>query len=593
MQMTFLNKDKIKIVDYHFYIGFVVVLFCYAHYVFYGQNSVFYANDYLELVVPWFKHLVDKRAIFADNTYMLPGMLSELPRGLFPSDFYLETWLYFIFDPFPAVLINKFLIHTIGYVSAFHFLTSLKLKIATRRVMFYSICWSTLGFWEGAGIGASSIPSLVYIFCNLYQGKRLRMRYLFFLAVYGCYSYLYLHGLFCIIVFLVLGVIGSRKRIVLTHYVLALTVLCLIYLLSNYRLLNIYFLQREWFTPHRVEYDVYSFAAYHSHLLSNSLKILFTGADHSIAISPVLVLTSFFLAFRRTSCSSNPWERSAQFMLLVSVMLSFLSMGSKYLPLIEALPLLENLSQFSYDRFSFFVAPLTFFAFVILMEKNFNAKPSQHAFGLIIFLVVAYNVLVINDNLRNKIVKPLTGKGETYATFKGFYAVDLFQEIKLLLEEEAEGEPYLVGSMGIHPAVAIYNNIPSIDGYAGVYSLEYKRVFSRFIQEELEGSELAAHFFGWGNKCYLFNKVQGDDFVRWKWRDRVMISPKYDYEFLYSKGCRFLISTDPIYGVPQIQLVKVADHSESAWMLYIYKLNEEVVVNSPNYGLKVLDKSES
>src|SRR5690606_37274666 len=119
------------------------------------------------------------------------------------------------------------------------------------------------------------------------------------------------------------------------------------------------------------------FNAYHSQLLRNSLKLLFTGADHSIEISPVLVLVAFFLAFRRLSFSSNLWERSAQCLLLVSALISSISMGSKYLPLIEAFPLLKNLSQFSYDRFSFFVAPLTFFAFVILMEKNFGLKSSQ------------------------------------------------------------------------------------------------------------------------------------------------------------------------------------------------------------------------
>ena len=131
--MAFLNIDKNKIVDRYFYKGLILLWIYYPHYIFYGQNSIFYANDYLELVVPWFKHLIDKRAVFADNSYMLSGMLSELPRGVFPSEFYLETWLYFILDPFPAILINKFLIHTIGYASAFHFLASLKFKIPKRR----------------------------------------------------------------------------------------------------------------------------------------------------------------------------------------------------------------------------------------------------------------------------------------------------------------------------------------------------------------------------------------------------------------------------------------------------------------------------
>lgn len=296
-------------------------------------------------------------------------------------------------------------------------------------------------------------------------------------------------------------------------------------------------------------------------------------------------MITFLLVIRRILSPSNQWGKAAIYAFLAAFLLSTLSMSVKYLPLIEIIPLLKNLSQFSYERFSFFVAPLTFFSFVILIEENYRAKSSYYVLNSIVLLVIASNVLVINDNLRNKIIKPLTGVGEKYATFKEFYSTDLFLEIKRLLDEESSEDSYMVGSLGIHPAVAIYNNIPSIDGYAGVYSLEYKTKFSQLIEDELKGSDLAPHFFGWGNKCYLFNKSQDDDFLRWKWKDRLVITPKYDYEYLYSMGCRFLISTDPISDVPHIELLGILDDKDSAWILYIYKLKDYVSPNMPENAI--------
>src|SRR5690606_4412812 len=124
--------------------------------------------------------------------------------------------------------------------------------------------------------------------------------------------------------------------------------------------------------------------------------------------------------------------------------------------------------------------------------------------NILLFCLIGYQVLVINDNLRNKIVKPMLGMGEKYATYREFYAVEQFEQINKIIKTRSFDQPYKIASLGIHPAVAIFNGIPSIDGYSGIYGLKYKNKIFEIIEKELESESryLFRHFMGWGNKCY-------------------------------------------------------------------------------------------
>lgn len=566
----FFKKENI-LNRFYFFGGIGLVIIYNSHYLYYGQDSVFYANDYLELVVPWFRHLVESGAVFEPNRYLISGMLSEMPRGLFPSEFYFETWLFLFFEPFHAVLINKILIHLIAFTSAFHFISSLAFNIKNYRILLFSICWSSVGFWAGSGIGAAAMPSMIYVFYILFNGGYLKLKYLLFLVFYSFYSYLHLHGLFLLISVFLIGLWGIVKKNNVKSYFFGFIGLLSCSILFNYRLIDIYFFQREWFIPHRIQYDIYSFGAYHDAFLKNFLNLLSVGAVHSISVSPLLFVFACALFYNPGSYASDNFRKMAKISLLAAVLLAAISMAIKYLPLIEAFPVLNLFSEFSYERFSYFVAPLTFFSFLILAERSVI---NRYIADAMIVLIILYNVFVINENLRNKVVKPTFGLGEVYATFEEFYSTKLFEEVKNIFQKNTDQKDYKVASLGIHPGVAIYNGVPSIDGYAGIYNLSYKVKIFNVIKDEIEESDLYEHFVGWGNKCYLYNSEQMDDFLRWKWKQRILINPAYNYDQLRSLGCDFLISTDPILNNSELKFLDVVEDAESAWILYLYKIRD-------------------
>lgn len=550
-----------------FIVGLSITWFSYSHYLVYWKDAVWYANDYLELVVPWFKNLIVNDAIFKDNAIMLPGMLSSLPRGIYPSEFYFETWLYYFLEPYQAIVINKFLIHTVAYLSAFHFISSLDISIRSYRVTLFSVCWATLGFWAGSGIGAAAIPSLFYVFYRLYKGERLKGAYGVFLLLYAFYSYLHLHGLFLLITIFFFGMIaGITQKKFPVHYFMGFSLLSVFYLLFNYRLIDIYFFQRDWFVPHRLEYDIY-----HTQLAKNMVMVLLNGVFHSARTSPVLFAASFMLYLSFFFVRSDKFLRYSRLAFIGAVSFSAFSMALKYLPVIELFSFLKIIRQFSYERFSNFVSPLLLFSLIVFIEK-LNVRRRGKVLGdLLLISLITYQVVVIDDNLRNKILKPILGMGEKYATYNEFYAVEQFREINEVIQEKSPDRPFKVASLGIHPAVAIFNGIPSIDGYVGIYPLDYKHKIFEVIHKELVCYDfyLYRHFVGWGNKCYLFNQHHGDNFLRWKWTERPPISPKYDYEKLQELDCKFLISTNPVVD-DSVVLIQTFSRPESAWELFLY-----------------------
>jgi hypothetical protein len=556
-------------------VGLVIILFLNLVYLFQWEDSIWYANDYLELVVPWQKLLIDSGAIFEPNNFLISGLLKELPRGLFPSEFSLETWLFYFFEPIMAILINKILIQLIGYFSALCFLNFFFEKGDKFLISMLSLAWATLGYWPAAGIGSAAYPLVFLIFYKLFKEQSLRISQILFLIFFAFFSHLYLHGFFIGILIFLFGIFYFLKdKMVRTGYWISFLVFVGSYMIFNYRMLDMYFFQRDWFTTHRVEYEYLSFGAYHDNLFEGVSSLVLNGAFHSFLTSPLLfagILLLIFLNKRKLF-----FLKPAILTFFGAVFLAFLTMLVKYIPFVELIGL-EGFSQFAYDRFSFFVGPLMFFSFSFLILKSDFKINSSYYKKIFLFVLIGYQVLILDNNFKNILVKPITGIGEKYPNFEEFYAKKQFINIKNILDTASQQKGYYVLSLGIHPGVAVFNGLKSLDGYSGSYPLEYKKEFYQIIKDELgeESDEnwLYNHFMGWGNKCYLFNQDYGDLFLQTKWNENNPIFfPKYNYQKIREMGGEFILSAYPIVDPNNLLLLQVSEYSNSAWKIYIYKI---------------------
>jgi hypothetical protein len=69
-------------------------------------------------------------------------------------------------------------------------------------------------------------------------------------------------------------------------------------------------------------------------------------------------------------------------------------------------------------------------------------------------------------------------------TYSQFYSTNLFKNIENFISKDKK--TYKVISIGMHPAIAIYNGFYTLDGYSTFYDLKYKYKFRKIIAPELE-----------------------------------------------------------------------------------------------------------
>lgn len=159
-------------------------------------------------------------------------------------------------------------------------------------------------------------------------------------------------------------------------------------------------------------------------------------------------------------------------------------------------------------------------------------------------------------------------------SYREFMSNALFQEIA-----DAIGRPrstYRVGSIGIHPAIPVYNGFRAVDGYHNNYLLSYKHRFRKVIAAELErDAGLERYFDTWGSRVYLFSAELGRDQLgrRSAGLDLRIKRLGLDLRAFRALGGEYLFSTarieDPLVA-SATQLLGRFSHRTSAWTIYVY-----------------------
>ncbi len=318
-----------------------------------------------------------------------------------------------------------------------------------------ALLWATLPFWPESGIGTAFFPTIFYVFYQLYQGKKFGLKYFALILFYVIYSQLHLHGLFVGMAIFIFGIhFWWTKNAFNKNYWTGFSLLTLLYIGANYRLFHIYFFAGNWFIPHRAEYEIHSFAYFHHDFWIVFWKHLSKGILHGTYFSPfpiligtlALLILSYKKAFKKINLDQE--DRHLVKVFGASVILAALASILKYTPLLDRFEWMKTFNQFSYDRFSLFIAPLMMVVLALVLQQIF--KQEKWLFWAIGLLTLSWHFLVLDDNHRNKFLKPVVGIGEHYPTYREFYAQKQFKEMEDYLKVD-DSSSIKVGSLGIHP----------------------------------------------------------------------------------------------------------------------------------------------
>ncbi len=574
--------------------------------ILFGESLYIRIHDNLDITVPSLKILANSGMIFAGSMEIIPNMMGGLPRLSYGSEFNYLLWLFVFFKPFMAMAINEVLMHIIAYVSLSVFLTyqlrttSMDFKLLIIHLS--SLLFALSPFFPATGLGVALLPYALLLFFKIKSHEARWFDWIALLIIPFFSNFVLVYAFFLLIVglFFVSEMVLNRK----INYkpLIALFGMGIVFLIVEYRLVYEMFIGSN-FISHRSEFvrkSVDLMGAYRG-----GQNAFLYGQSHSINLQFFYLLATLNLAIALTWLK-NRVSTMLSWMIVILFMVSLLSsfweiilMSNYYLPCLLAITLISLgvqkpfrvfyaflffvlscslwyglwyyqgwvelshtiplLNTFDFSRFVLLLSPVWYLLFalsgVIVLKKI--------RFGIIIVAIVS--LLQLNQAFESTqfFQNP---KGVTYGKF---YDESLFDDIKKFIAQEPSS--YRIASVGIHPAVSLYNGFYTLDGYAANYPLSYKHQFKRLVEENFSHNPNARQFIdNWGSKCYLM--ATGYDYDEYQ-QGGVIEHFYVNAELFYAMGGRYLLSGYKIDNTAEnhLHLEKVFVSPKGYWKVYLYK----------------------
>ena len=222
------------------YLAFVavIIVFITAIFVICGTNAIITIDNNLDLYVPLFKVMKDTKTFFSHRIYL--PLYDMLLRDYLPSEFKLQTMLYYILPTFGAYVANIIAKIIISIISMILLGKELSGETFGKKVSL----WVLLGLLYGLipivpyyGIAYSAVPLVIYL---IIKAKRVNdiKSYLPFL-IYPVLSDLRSLGVIILSGFFVFIIVDSIKnKKVLLRYILKFLLLLTGYGLVEYRFIQ-------------------------------------------------------------------------------------------------------------------------------------------------------------------------------------------------------------------------------------------------------------------------------------------------------------------------------------------------------------------
>jgi len=275
--------------NYLVVIALSAVLFHLAPYYIFGQNVFIGIHDTFESNVVWYKVLTESGMLFAGPNEIVPIIMNGLPRISFGSEFNVLIWLFYLFEPFTAYVLNLTAMHLVGFFGMFfllktHFLPDKKYDVLSLGV---AVCFAILPLWPPAGLSISSLPLAMYAFLNIRNNKGSWKNWVIILVIplYSSLVYTYVFFLIMMASLWLWDII--TKKLVGKNFFAAMGLMSVVYLLVEYRLVLGMFLG-EGFVSHRLEFRLWDSNILEA--LTIAIRNLVLGQYHASSLHGLVIL---------------------------------------------------------------------------------------------------------------------------------------------------------------------------------------------------------------------------------------------------------------------------------------------------------------
>lgn len=601
-----INNNKIL-----YPLGIFILFLYFLPYFIYGQNVHMTTYDNLDSNIVWFKILAESGKIFADSMEIIPNMMSGLPRLSYGTEFNVTLWLYYFLPTFTAYVINDILVHTVAFsgmaILLSHYIINKDLKYYNIIVFSVALLFALLPFWSNGGLSVAGQPLALYAFLNIrgHRDNKWDWAILILLPFYSSFILAFFFFLSAAGFLFIYDIFITKK--INYRFIFAIILMIIINLLVEYRLVYTMLLDSG-FVSHRsvfnLSLDSFNTAFKKAHI------IFLNGQDHNINLQYKFILPLILLALF-SSFKKSPFGKTSSIIILTTFIVMFILNIWKDLLTVElSLPILLGFTIIlwihtkDHKLFSFlfiiqilisFLTGFYFYTEMAIIKEIFPIMGKFHFARfmmlqtLIWYILLAYSLTLLFEKFKffiwiflalfifqtklafeNKIFNRDYFEPSTYKTY---YAEDLYKQIEKFIVRPKNS--YRIVSLGIEPAVSLYNGFYTIDGYSPNYPLSYKYKFRKIMEKYLDNIKKhygdTRTFDDWGSKCYIMTGMFSTKACK---KDLLLRNLPINIDQLSHLDVDYIFSAYEIEDYKHMKLIflKKFDDNKTHWPVYLYKL---------------------
>ncbi|MBM7553808.1 DUF6044 family protein [Thalassobacillus pellis] len=541
----------------------LLVVYLLPYYIL-GEDTHIRVHDNMDSNIVWYKLLAESGLIFASPGATLPNIINGLPRSALSSSLDLMTWLYVWFEPFTAYTINQTIMRFVALFGMYWLLAGYFFKEKKWISAGVALAFAFLPFWPSGALSIAGMPLALYAFLKIRKyGRKAKKRYWLLLLLIP------FHSNFIVSFVFFLSVMGFiwlwdwiRTKRFHAPFFLAISMMTVIFLIKNYMVIYTMFIN-ESFTPHRVAFELGE-KDFSGALLLAWDDFLYSHT-HDTTMHYYIILPAIMLAFILALSE----KRIPKLLLLLTAANAILSLwyGFWYW---EGWRVLKDeymiLNTFNFSRYHFLSPLFWYISFGLALSMIAGKLYYGRAFVTLMIIGQVVLLIPLNEEVKySRIGTP---------TFQEFYSVSLFEEIKNYIGKPAS--EYEIVSIGMHPTIAQFNGMYTLDTYNTTYPLSYKKKLRKVIKPELEKNETIEHYFDtWGSRLYIYVAELGKNYMFTKQSDKVIQNLELNTKQLEEMGGDYILSAVPIKNHEEnnLKYLKTFENSTSIWQIYLYKIS--------------------
>lgn len=557
MEKSF-NKEKTYLL-----IATLIITLWVLPYFILGQHSHMRIHDNLDSNIAWYKVLTDSGQLFGSLDANIPQIINgHLSRNAYYSEYYGIIELFRLFPPVIAYGLNQAITRFIAFMGMYVLLKSYVIKQEGQGMIRVTaaLTFALTPFWPNGMLSTLGMPLALWAFLNIRNRVKTWQSLLTItlLPFYSTFMLGFFFFLSAIGVYWLIDVIKTKKgQLRLFFSIFYMTV---IYIAIEYRTVASLLFSKE--KTNRTEFFESKNNLFQTVRLIFKNYLLGHNQDQTLyqyVIFPTALIALIMVIFQKR------WRQEKIFigLHLANFLLSVWYAFWWYEGWVGLKQKLSILNTFNFSRYHYLRPMIIYLLFAVSLQILWQCNKKWRALAVVAALTQLIVLVPSNEQIDY----------HNQPSFQQFYAVQEFNDIKKFIGKPVQD--YRVVSIGLHPAIAQYNGLYTLDTYNNFYPLAYKHQFRKIIAPELDKNKILKNYFDkWGGRCYLFVDELGKHYMFSKKSSKVIHHLDLNTKALKQMGGDYILSAVPIQNSKEnsLQLQKVFHSKDAYWRIYLYKV---------------------